>query len=171
MNRPALGSFPPVQWAEWLNTGLMKVAPTGLDNLMTTLCGSSANENAFKAAFMAYRARERNHAEFTQEELGAYLPCLFTLSRANALDSCMVNQKPGSPDLTILSFKSGFHGRLFGSLSATRSKAIHKVDIPAFDWPVASFPQLQYPLEEFVKENEAEEKRCLDEYEQILIER
>lgn len=83
----------------------------------------------------------------------------------------MVNQKPGSPDLTVLSFTSGFHGRLFGSLSATRSKAIHKVDIPAFDWPVAPFPQLQYPLEEYVKENEAEEKRCLEAYEQILIDR
>ena len=43
MNRPALGSFPPVKWQEWLDTGLMKVRPKGLDNLMTTLCGSSAN--------------------------------------------------------------------------------------------------------------------------------
>ena len=85
-------------------------------------------------------------------------------------DSCMLNQKPGSPDLTVLSFKSGFHGRLFGSLSATRSKAIHKVDIPAFDWPVAPFPELKYPLNEHVKENEAEEKKCLEAYEQILIE-
>lgn len=83
----------------------------------------------------------------------------------------MLNQKPGSPDLTVLSFKSGFHGRLFGSLSATRSKAIHKVDIPAFDWPVAPFPQLQYPLEDNVQANEAEEKKCLEEYEQILIDR
>lgn len=72
MNRPALGSFPPKQWAEWLNTGLMKVAPKGLDQLVTTLCGSSANETAFKAAFMAYRQRERGSrdAPFTQQELG-----------------------------------------------------------------------------------------------------
>ena len=104
---------------------------------------------------MAYRARERGQTDFTKEEL----------------DSCMVNAKPGSPDLTVLSFKSGFHGRLFGSLSATRSKAIHKVDIPAFDWPVAPFPELKYPLEEHVKENVAEEKRCLEEYEQILVQR
>jgi len=83
----------------------------------------------------------------------------------------MLNQKPGSPDLTVLSFKSGFHGRLFGSLSATRSKAIHKVDIPAFDWPVAPFPHLQYPLADNVQANEAEEKKCLEEYEQILIDR
>ena len=43
MNRPALGSFPPVKFAEWLETGLLTVAPKGLDQLMTTLCGSSAN--------------------------------------------------------------------------------------------------------------------------------
>lgn len=134
----------------------MTVAPKGLDMLVTSLCGSSANETAFKAAFMAYRQRERGSrdAPFTQEEL----------------DSCMVNQKPGTPQLSVLSFKSGFHGRLFGSLSATRSKAIHKIDIPAFDWPVAPYPTLQYPLNEHVKENEAEEARCLQEYEQILIE-
>jgi 4-aminobutyrate aminotransferase/(S)-3-amino-2-methylpropionate transaminase len=39
----------------------------------------------------------------------------------------MDNKAPGSPQLAILSFKSGFHGRMLGSLSATRSKAIHKV--------------------------------------------
>lgn len=133
----------------------MTVRPKGLDHLVTTLCGSSANETAFKAAFMAYRQRERGSAEapFTQEEL----------------DSCMLNQAPGAPDLCVLSFKQGFHGRLFGSLSATRSKAIHKIDIPAFDWPVAPFPQLQYPLSEHEQANKAEEARCLAEYEDILV--
>lgn len=43
-----------------------------------------------------------------------------------SLDSCMENKAPGAPDLAILSFKGGFHGRMLGSLSATRSKAIHK---------------------------------------------
>ncbi|WWC65717.1 4-aminobutyrate aminotransferase [Kwoniella dejecticola CBS 10117] len=156
MNRPALGSFPPVQWAEWLRTGLLTVQPKGLDQLITTLCGSSANETAFKCSFMAYRQRERGGPDvpFTKEEM----------------DSCMDNHSPGAPQLSVLSFKSGFHGRLFGSLSATRSKAIHKVDIPAFDWPAAPFPELKYPLNENVKENEAEEKRCLEEYEKILVE-
>jgi 4-aminobutyrate aminotransferase/(S)-3-amino-2-methylpropionate transaminase len=37
---------------------------------------------------------------------------------------------------------------MFGSLSATRSKAIHKLDIPAFDWPCAEIPSYKYPLEE-----------------------
>lgn len=43
------------------------------------------------------------------------------------MNSCMKNASPGSPDLVAMSFKSAFHGRLFGSLSLTRSKAIHKV--------------------------------------------
>jgi 4-aminobutyrate aminotransferase/(S)-3-amino-2-methylpropionate transaminase len=43
LNRPALGAFPPVGWAELLESGLMKVAPKGMDQCTTTLCGSSAN--------------------------------------------------------------------------------------------------------------------------------
>ena len=80
----------------------------------------------------------------------------------------MKNQLPGSPALSILSFTSAFHGRLFGSLSATRSKAIHKLDIPAFDWPVAPFPQLKYPLEKYEEENKKEEERCLAEVDRIM---
>jgi len=64
--------------------------------------------------------------------------------------------------MQIMSFKGAFHGRTLGALSATRSKAIHKLDIPAFDWPVAEFPQLKYPLEDNVEANAAEEQRCLD---------
>ena len=72
-------------------------------------------------------------------------------------------QPPGSPKLSVLSFMGGFHGRCFGSLSATHSSPIHKLDIPAFDWPVAPFPQLRYPLEEFERENRQEEEKCLEQ--------
>lgn len=84
------------------------------------------------------------------------------------MESSMLNSSPGSPQMSIMSFKKAFHGRLFGSLSTTRSKPIHKLDIPAFDWPHASFPQLKYPLSEFAAENRAEEDRCLAETEQII---
>lgn len=80
----------------------------------------------------------------------------------------MKNQAPGSPDLAVLSFENSFHGRGFGSLSATRSKAVHKMDIPSFDWPQATFPNLKYPLEQFSSENQQEETRCLQEVTQIL---
>ncbi|EEH36145.2 4-aminobutyrate aminotransferase [Paracoccidioides lutzii Pb01] len=86
------------------------------------------------------------------------------------ITSSMENQAPGSPPLSIMSFKTSFHGRLFGSLSTTRSKPIHKLDIPAFDWPQAPFPRLKYPLEQFAAENAQEEKRCLAEVERIIKE-
>lgn len=156
INRPALGNFPSAEWSEILRTGALKAAPKGLNQVFTALSGSDANETAYKAAFMYYRQLQRGgpEVEFTEEELM----------------STMDNQGPGSPQLSILSFKSAFHGRLFGSLSTTRSKPIHKLDIPAFDWPQASFPALKYPLEEHVQENAAEEKRCLEEVERLIKE-
>lgn len=156
INRPALGNFPSSDWAHILKTGALRAAPKGLDQVFTAMAGSDANETAYKAAFMYYRQLQRGgpEVEFTEEEM---------LSTMN-------NQGPGSPQLSILSFKSAFHGRLFGSLSTTRSKAIHKLDIPAFDWPQASFPQLKYPLEDHVQENAAEEQRCLAEVERLIKE-
>lgn len=153
VNRPALGNFPQHDWAQILETGMLRVAPKGHNQVFTAQTGSDANELAYKAAFMYRRRQERGpDADFTQDEIS----------------STMMNKAPGSPDLSILSFKTGFHGRLFGSLSTTRSKAIHKLDIPAFDWPQAPFPVLKYPLEDHVQENAAEEARCLAELEHVL---
>ncbi|OAA64921.1 4-aminobutyrate aminotransferase [Cordyceps fumosorosea ARSEF 2679] len=152
VNRPALGAFPSSEWADILETGLLKAAPKGLSQVLTSMTGSDANELAFKAAFIWRRTQERGGADFTAEELA----------------SVMKNEAPGAPRYSILSFEGGFHGRLFGSLSTTRSKAIHKLDIPAFDWPAAPFPRLKYPLEEHAAENAAEEARCLAETERLL---
>ncbi|OAP61056.1 4-aminobutyrate aminotransferase [Fonsecaea erecta] len=154
INRPALGNFPSHDWASILQTGILRVAPKGMDQVFTATAGSDANETAFKAAFMWKRQQERGgrDVEFTPEEI----------------ESTMKNQKPGSPDMSIMSFKTAFHGRLFGTLSTTRSKPIHKIDIPAFDWPQCSFPSLKYPLEQHAEENAAEEKRCLEEAEHII---
>ncbi|KAF1990588.1 4-aminobutyrate aminotransferase [Aulographum hederae CBS 113979] len=154
INRPALGNFPSHDWAEILETGILRVAPKGLNQVFTGTTGSDANELAYKAAFMWKRQQERGgaSADFTTEEMS----------------SAMNNQSPGSPALSILSFKSGFHGRLFGSLSTTRSKPIHKLDIPSFNWPQAPFPMLKYPLEAHHSENAAEEARCLAATEEII---
>uniref|UniRef100_A0A8C6WEJ8 4-aminobutyrate aminotransferase n=1 Tax=Neogobius melanostomus TaxID=47308 RepID=A0A8C6WEJ8_9GOBI len=56
-----------------------------------------------------------------------------------------------------------------GCLATTHSKAIHKLDIPSLDWPIAPFPRLQYPLEEFTRDNAAEEARCLEEVEDLIM--
>jgi 4-aminobutyrate aminotransferase/(S)-3-amino-2-methylpropionate transaminase len=52
----------------------------------------------------------------------------------------------------------GFPFILLGALSCTHSKPIHKLDIPSFDWPIASFPRYKYPLEENKRENQNEEE-------------
>lgn len=59
----------------------------------------------------------------------------------------------------MFSFQAAFHGRTFGALSATRSKPIHKLDMPAFKWPVAPFPQYKYPLECYASENKEEDMK------------
>lgn len=56
----------------------------GLSDFPTRL--QCANESAMKAAFFAWRARERG------EDVGAFT--------AEELKSCMENAAPGSPDLT-----------------------------------------------------------------------
>lgn len=154
INRPALGNFSQHDWAEILKSSVLKVAPKGLDQVFTAMAGSDANETAYKAAFMWKRRQERGgpDVDFTADEIS----------------SSMNNQSPGSPHMSILSFKYGFHGRLFGSLSTTRSKPIHKLDIPAFDWPQAPFPQIKYPLADHTSENAAEEARCLAEAEDLI---
>lgn len=154
INRPALGNFPSHDWANVLRTGILKVAPKGLDQVFTAMAGSDANETAYKAAFMYRRQQERGGAnvEFTEEEIS----------------SAMNNQFPGAPQLSILSFRTAFHGRLFGSLSTTRSKPIHKLDIPAFDWPQATFPLLKYPLEDHVAENAKAEAEALADVERLI---
>uniref|UniRef100_A0A3Q3L613 4-aminobutyrate--2-oxoglutarate transaminase n=1 Tax=Labrus bergylta TaxID=56723 RepID=A0A3Q3L613_9LABR len=129
------------------------VAPSGITRVQTMACGSCANENAYKAMFIWYRNKERGPNAPSEEELS----------------SCMINQSPGCPELSILSFMGGFHGRTMGCLSTTHSKPIHKLDLPSFDWPIAPFPHLQYPLEEFTRENAQEEARCLEEVEDLIV--
>lgn len=153
VNRPALACFPQSNYKDILEEGLLAAAPPGMNRIWTALSGSDANETAFKAAFMYQHAKLRQTKEFTAEELS----------------SVMDNKTPGASDMVILSFDKGFHGRTFGALATTRSKAIHKLDIPTFPWPKAEFPQLKYPLDQFEAENRAEEQRCLDQLEEIIV--
>jgi len=151
-NRPALGVIPPMDWGPELKAIIQQVAPAGLNDITTMGCGSTANENAFKAVFIKWMDRHRNGGAPSQEEL----------------DSCMLNQAPGCPKLSILSFWGAFHGRTFGCLATTRSKPVHKLDIPHFDWPMAPFPQLWYPLDVHADRNSEEERRCLEVTREIL---
>jgi 4-aminobutyrate aminotransferase / (S)-3-amino-2-methylpropionate transaminase len=119
-----------------------------MDSLTTMMCGSCSNENAYKNMFMKYQRDKRGGtSDFTDLEK----------------ESCMINMPPGAPKLSILSFKGSFHGRTLGVLSTTHSKYVHKLDVPAFDWPIARFPEYKYPLHENLRENEQEDESCLAE--------
>lgn len=110
------------------------------------MCGTCSNENAIKMMFMRYMDKQRGGREsFTEEELA----------------TTMANATPGSPKLSILAFKGCFHGRTIGLLSCSNSRPIHGVDIPILPWPKADFPSYKYPLEDHVRENLAEDDRCL----------
>ena len=153
INRPALGVFPGREWPDKLQNVLMPIAPKGLPCITTMMCGSCSNENAFKNMFLWYCKNKRGeNVAFTEDEKS----------------SCMINMPPGSPNLSILSFHGGFHGRTIGALSVTHSKYIHKLDVPALDWPIARFPVYKYPLEENCRENRAEDERCLAEVECLI---
>uniref|UniRef100_A0AAQ5Y1T6 4-aminobutyrate aminotransferase n=1 Tax=Amphiprion ocellaris TaxID=80972 RepID=A0AAQ5Y1T6_AMPOC len=153
VNRPALGILPPENFPDKIAESLLSVAPSGMTRVQTMACGSCSNENAYKAMFIWYRNKERGYKTPSDEDHS----------------TCMINQAPGCPDLSILSFMGAFHGRTMGCLATTHSKVIHKLDVPSFDWPIAPFPKLQYPLEEFTRENALEEARCLEEVEDLIV--
>lgn len=151
INRPCTGDFPSKDLAPAVEK-IVKYAPPGMNQIWPAHNGSEANELAFKTAFLYQGYKERNGKDFTPEE------------RASAME----NSAPGSPDRAILSFTTGYHGSLFGSLSVTCSNPTYKLGIPAFKWPKAPFPKLQYPLEENIEVNDQEEKKCLETVEEIF---
>lgn len=154
INRPALGILPPADLAQRLRSALMSVAPKGLTQVQTMACGSCSVENALKAACFRFRNAERGGAPPTSAEL----------------ESTLRNEAPGSPNLSIISFKGAFHGRTFGALSCTHSKPIHKLDVPSFLWPIATFPRYQYPLEDHVEANRQVDEQCLAEVRSLITE-
>lgn len=152
VSRPALGSFPRTDFPDGIQNALTSVAPKGLHAVQTMLCGTSANENAIKQAFIWYMAQRR----------GGKGP------DAAAFESCMSQKLPGTPRLSVLGFQGAFHGRSLCMLSVTRSKGIHKVDIPAFDWPIAKFPRYKYPLADHKEYNAQQDKECLKDVEEKI---
>ena len=150
--RASLGFLPPEPWVDLVDRTLVKVAPPGLDQVLTVTSGAEAVENAIKIACIRLANRRRGGAAPTPEDL----------------ELVMKNQQPGLDRFKVISFEGAFHGRSLGALSATRSKAIHKLDFPAFDWPVVPFPASRFPLDQHAAENRAAEARSLAHVEALL---
>lgn len=150
--RPALGVSPPIEWVELVEGPLSRLAPKGLPSLLTVTTGAEALENAFKLAFIEFSRRRRGGGPGPAE-----------------MSACLENAQTEANKLKILSFEGAFHGRSLGALSATRSKAIHKVDFPAFSWPVAPFPATRFPVADYAAENAAAEARSLEAVEAAFV--
>jgi 4-aminobutyrate aminotransferase / (S)-3-amino-2-methylpropionate transaminase len=144
--RPALGVAPSTEWVDIVTGVMTRIAPKGLTKLVTVATGAEAVESAIKAACIWLARRRRGGKGPTDADFAA----------------CMKNDQTMANAFKVLSFEGGFHGRSLGTLSATRSKAIHKVDFPAFNWPTAPFPANKFPLEENATENRAAEARTLE---------
>jgi 4-aminobutyrate aminotransferase/(S)-3-amino-2-methylpropionate transaminase len=150
--RPALGVAPSPEWVDFVEGTLMRIAPQGLGRVVTVTSGSEAVENAIKTAFIALARRRRDGKP----------------PSAADLEACMHNAQSDANAFKVISFEGAFHGRSMGALSLTRSKAIHKLDIPAFAWPTVPFPANRFPLGDHGDHNRALEARSLDELEQVL---
>jgi 4-aminobutyrate aminotransferase/(S)-3-amino-2-methylpropionate transaminase len=149
--RPALGVAPPVEWVDLVEHTLMRIAPKGHTRVFAVTSGAEAVENAIKAAFIARANRTRGGAADDAERAAA-----------------MLNHQTRANGMKVLSFEGAFHGRSLGALSATRSKVVHKLDFPAFDWPVLPFPANRFPLEDHAEENRALEADILARVEAVL---
>lgn len=144
--RSALGVAPAPEWVDLVEHTLMRVAPKGHTRVFTFTTGADAVENALKAAFIRLARRRRGGAAPSDADAAA----------------AMLNRQPGVNAFKVISFEGAFHGRSLGALSATRSKPIHKLDIPAFDWPVVPFPANQFPLAAYAEQNREAEARSLE---------
>ncbi|XP_062502312.1 4-aminobutyrate aminotransferase, mitochondrial-like [Corticium candelabrum] len=155
-NRPCLHYSPPIELVQMLEESLLSAAPRGMSepSVFLAMCGSCGIENALKIAFVKYMERVRGDRELTDEEIR----------------SCMVNQTPGSPNLTVMSFSGSLHGRTLGALSVSHNKPCFKLDFPAYNWPVSPFPILRYPREQHIQENMEEESKCLEILEEAIRE-
>jgi 4-aminobutyrate aminotransferase / (S)-3-amino-2-methylpropionate transaminase len=151
-HRPALGINPPAEWVEVVEKALMRIAPPGLSKVYAVTSGAEAVENAVKIAFAWKAARRRGGAAPSAQDLA----------------DCMDNRQASANRMRVLSFRGAFHGRSLGALSLTRSKPIHKLDFPAFDWPVLPFPGSRFPLAEHAAENAAAEAEVLTQAEALL---
>jgi 4-aminobutyrate aminotransferase/(S)-3-amino-2-methylpropionate transaminase len=148
-NRTVNGYHPDVNFKDILDEAFISVAPPGMNRVSSSICGSCATETAMKHAIAKYAHDKRGGMDMMPEDMDHWL------------NSCMNNEAPGTPNYAIMSVRGGFHGRLFGSLSASTSKAIMKMDVPAFDWPKMDAPLYKYPLADNAEYNHQQDLKSL----------
>jgi 4-aminobutyrate aminotransferase / (S)-3-amino-2-methylpropionate transaminase len=148
INRLDMNRYYPTELEDLVHKTIDRITPKKMSQAIFTCgCGSSANELAIKIAMLKKARKNEEAKNLRQVDLN-------NLSKENGLQ--------------VLSFHHGFHGRIGGSLSLTRSKAIQKLGIAHFDWPMAPFPFLKHPFKNNKEFNAGEVAKCLEKTEDIL---
>jgi len=64
VNRPALGVQPHSTWARALEQSVMSMAPKGMTQVFTAMCGTCSNETAYKVRgyFYHFQHGQENHS-------------------------------------------------------------------------------------------------------------
>jgi 4-aminobutyrate aminotransferase/(S)-3-amino-2-methylpropionate transaminase len=148
VNRTAMGLFPPQDIKFLVDEAYMSIRPQGMDFVYTTICDSCTIEVALKLVFMEYQAQQREDPQVISQE---------------DLDSCMLNQAPGSPNISALSFVGSIHGKLMAGLNVSEAENFDQSGMPRKNWPKLNVPNYRYPLEENKEYNLNEDQRVLGE--------
>ena len=153
INRLDINRYYPIELENLVHNTIDRITPKKMSHAIFTCgCGSSANELAIKIAMLK---KGRSHLiGNTNDVRNVRQFDLNNLSKENGLQ--------------VLSFSHGFHGRIGGTLSLTRSKPIQKLGIAQFDWPMAPFPLLKHPFKNNKDFNAQEVAKCLEITEDIL---
>jgi 4-aminobutyrate aminotransferase/(S)-3-amino-2-methylpropionate transaminase len=147
INRLDINRYYPKELENLVHNTIDRITPKKMSQAIFTCgCGSSANELAIKIAMLRRGRRDE-------------------VKNVRNVDLKSLTQDNG---LQVLSFSHGFHGRIGGTITLTRSKAIEKLGIPQFDWPMAPFPMLKHPFKNNKEYNSQEVAKCLQQTEEIL---
>ena len=147
INRTAMGFFPPDDIKFLVDEAFMSIKPQGMDFVYSTICDSCTVDVALKLVFMEFQGRKREDPMVVSQE---------------DLDSCIMNQAPGSPNLSILSFHGSVHGKLMGGLNVSSCSNLDQSGMPSLNWPKLNVPEYKYPLEKNKDYNKGEDKRVLE---------
>ena len=75
---------------------------------------------------------------------------------------------PEAKNLEIISFDKGFHGRLFHTLSTTRTNPYYRIGIPVHNWRHAIFPSIKFPYYLHEASNAAQEQSSLSHLDSLF---
>lgn len=155
IQRPTMGMTPPQEYPKMLIDIMSRFAPHNVPEIYLSCgCGSSANDNAIKFAYLKKFYELKGNDNITAEEER----------------SVVEGRNSSFPKFSVIGFEGGHHGKFLSTLSLKSVQEHNKKypGLPRHNWPIAPFPKIKYPYEDNYDYNRKEEQRCVDETEKIM---